>query len=199
MQGLTNWDVGRCDVGSSPGRTLTSDAPGSGSPAWSLSWGGIVPFVGPLFHYSGDGSGAWQWNLPHAVLALLPGVAGMVLGLFVVAESRGVTVGRGRFSLAAAGLLLMVCGGWFVLGPLAWPVISNATTYFVGGTHLHILEYEVGYSIGTGVVLVACGAFVGGWASRHQPRTTAVTEGPGAAPEAPVAAEPMQGQVESGI
>jgi len=169
------------------------------------AWGGIVPFVGPLFNYSGDGSAAWQWNLPHAVLALLPAVAGVLLGLFVVAESRGVTVGRGRLSLAAAGLLLMICGAWFVLGPSAWPVISNATAYFVGGTHLHILEYEVGYSIGTGIVLVACGAFVDGWASRHQPRATAVTETPVAAPGAPVTApgapvpeEPVTGH-ESGI
>ena len=95
------------------------------------AWGGIVAFVGPLFDYSGDGSGAWQWNLPHTVLALLPGVAGVLLGLFVMAQSRGVTVGRGRLSLAAAGMLLMVCGAWFAVGPLAWPVISNGTAYFV--------------------------------------------------------------------
>ncbi len=100
------------------------------------AWGGIVAFVGPLFNYSGDGSGAWQWNLPHAVLALLPGVAGVFLGLFVMAQARGVTVGRGRLSLAAAGMLLLVCGAWFAVGPLAWPVISHGSAYFVGGTHL---------------------------------------------------------------
>ena len=27
------------------------------------AWGGIVPYVGPLFGYSGDGSGAWHWDL----------------------------------------------------------------------------------------------------------------------------------------
>ena len=159
--------------------------------------GGIVAFVGPLFDYSGDGSGAWQWNLPHAVLALLPGVAGVLLGLFVVAQSRGDTVGRGRLSVAAAGMLLMVCGAWFAVGPLAWPVISHGTAYFVGGTHLRVLAYEVGYSIGTGLVLVACGAFVDGWASRHRPGATAVGA-PVASTEAPVA-EPMAGRVEAGI
>jgi hypothetical protein len=179
------------------------------------AWGGIVPFVGPLFDYSGDGSAAWEWNLAHAVLALLPGVAGVLLGLFVVAVSRGVTVARGRLSLAAAGLLLMVCGAWFVIGPVAWPVISDATGYLVGGTHLHVLERELGYSLGTGVVLVACGAFVVGWASRHQPKATAVREPAVAAPaappvaaetpaesdgaEPPVATGAMAGGVESGI
>ena len=139
------------------------------------AWGGIVPYVGPLFDYSGDGSGSWHWNLAHAVLALAPGVAGVLLGLFVIAESRGIVVGRGRLSLATAGTLLMVCGAWFAVGPLGWPVLSNGSGYFVASTHLRALAYEVGYSIGTGLVLVVCGAFVDGWASRHQPKATAVT------------------------
>jgi hypothetical protein len=56
--------------------------------------GGIVPFVGPLFSYDGDGSPWWHWGLPHSVLALAPGVAGLLLGLFVIAESRGTAVGE---------------------------------------------------------------------------------------------------------
>jgi hypothetical protein len=137
-------------------------------------WGGIVPFVGPLFGYSGDGSGSWHWNLAHGVLAVLPAVAGVVLGLSVFGESRGITVGKGRLSLATAGVLLMACGGWFAIGPLAWPVVSSGSAYFVAGSHLRILADDVGYSIGTGLALVVCGAFVGGWASRHQPRATSV-------------------------
>ena len=127
---------------------------------------------GPPFDYSGDGSASWHWNLAHAVLAVAPGIAGVLLGLFVIAESRGVVVGRGRLSLATAGMLLMVCGAWFAVGPLAWPVISNGCRYFVATTHLRVLAYEVGYSIGTGLILVVCGAFVDGWASRHQPRVS---------------------------
>lgn len=138
------------------------------------AWGGIVPYLGPVFGYSGDGSGSWHWNLAHATLALAPGIAGVLLSLFVIAESRGITVGRGRLSLATAGTLLMVCGAWFAIGPLAWPVISDGGAYFVSDTHLRILAYEVGYSIGTGLVLVVCGAFVDGWASRHQRKVTFV-------------------------
>ena len=134
------------------------------------AWGGIVPFVGPLFGYSGDGSSAWHWSLPHAFLALVPGMVGVLLGLLIVAESRGITVGRGRLSLATAGTLLMVCGAWFAIGPLAWPVVSTtSSSYFVATSHLGLLEREVGYSIGTGLILVICGAFVDGWASRHRP------------------------------
>src|SRR6516165_6135499 len=132
------------------------------------AWGGIIPYVGPAFNYSGDGSGSWHWNLAHTVLALLPGALGVLLGLFVIAESRGVTVGRGRLSLAAAGTLLMICGAWFAIGFLAWPVIADSGPYFVAATHLRVLADEVGYGIGVGLILVFCGAYVVGWASPHQ-------------------------------
>jgi hypothetical protein len=69
----------------------------------------------------------------------------------------------------------MVCGAWFAVGPLAWPVISNGGSDFVASTHLRVLVYEVGYRIGTGLILVICGAFVDGWASRHPQKATAVT------------------------
>jgi hypothetical protein len=140
------------------------------------AWGGIIPYVGPVFDYSGDGSGAWHWNLAHTVLALVPGALGVLLGLFVVAESRGVTVGRGRLSLAAAGTLLMICGAWFAIGFLAWPVIANSGPYFVAATHLRVLADEVGYGIGVGLILVICGAYVAGWASRHQPKASFPSE-----------------------
>ena len=93
------------------------------------AWGGIVPYVGPLFGYSGDGSGSWHWNLAHAILGLAPGAVGVLLGLFVIAEARGTTFGKGRMSLATAGTLLMVCGAWFAIGPLAWPVLDNSSSY----------------------------------------------------------------------
>ncbi|HWF15932.1 MAG TPA: hypothetical protein VG244_07120 [Acidimicrobiales bacterium] len=153
------------------------------------AWGGIVPYIGPLFNFSGDGTGSWHWNLAHAVLALVPGAVGVLLGLFVLAESRGVAVGKGRLSLATAGTLLMICGAWFAIGSLAWPVLSNTGAYFVASSHLRLLTYEVGYSIGVGLVLVVCGAFVDGWASRHQPKATVVPDSTGAG----------AGSVETGI
>ena len=114
---------------------------------------------------------------------------GVLLGLFVIAESRGIVVGRGRLSLAMAGTLLMVCGAWFAVGPVAWPVVFNGSGYFIASTHLRVLAHEVGYSIGTGLILVVCGAFVDGWASRHQPKAGAVT----------VPAGSMSEPIESGI
>jgi hypothetical protein len=142
--------------------------------ALASAWGGIIPFVGPVFGYSADGSSSWQWNLPHTLLALLPGAVGVCLGLFVMARSRVVDVGRGRFTLSAAGVILMLCGAWFALGPWVWPVISSSDHYFVAVPHLSFLEYVLGYSVGTGVIIAACGGYVGGWASRFDRR--ALTE-----------------------
>ena len=59
----------------------------------------------------------------------------------------------------------MVCGAWFAVDPVAWPVVFNGSGYFIASTHLRVLAYEVGYSIGTGLVLVVCGAFVDGFAT----------------------------------
>jgi hypothetical protein len=162
------------------------------------AWGGIVPYVGPLFGYGGNGSGAWHWDLAHTVLALIPGAAGVLLALFVMAETRGIKMGRGRMSLATAGVLLMACGAWFAIGFLAWPVLTSGTSYFTAGSHLRLLADEIGYSIGTGIVLVVCGAFIDGWAARHQPRGAVVADRP-ARVEWTERIERAPGTVESGI
>ena len=147
----------------------------------AAAWGGIVPFVGPLFGFSGDGTGSWHWNLAHALLALVPGAVGVLLGLFVIAESRGVTVGKGRLSLAMAGTLLILCGAWFAVGSYAWPVLTTSGNYFSSSaTHFHFLLYELGYSVGVGLVLVMCGGFVAGWASRHSPKSAMIADAPAA-------------------
>jgi hypothetical protein len=162
----------------------------------AAAWGGIVPYVGPLFGFSADGAGSWHWNLAHAMLALVPGAVGVLLGLFVIAESRGVVIGRGRLSLAMAGTLLILCGAWFAVGPYAWPVLTNNGMYFNGASHMRFLTYELGYSVGVGLVLVMCGAFVAGWASRHSPNSAVVADSAPAAPAAPAAdtvAEPEAG------
>jgi hypothetical protein len=38
---------------------------------------------------------------------------------------------------------------------------------------LRALENQVGYSLGTGLILAVCGAFTIGWAARHQVKSLA--------------------------
>jgi len=159
------------------------------------AWGGIIPYLGPTFGYSADGSSSWQWSLTHSVLALLPGAIGVVIGFSLFTPVRTSGVGLRRFGLGLAGILAIAAGAWFVVGPLAWPVISSVNHYFVPATPLRNLANQVGYSFGPGLILAACGAFAIGWAARHnQPLAAAGTTEAVAASDtrvAPVAAEPV--------
>jgi len=156
--------------------------------ALTSAWGGIVPYVGPIFGFSGDGSPSWHWDMAHSLLALIPGAVGVVLGLFVMGSARVTTMMRGRLSLAAAGMLLMVCGAWFAIGPLAWPVLYHGEYFVRSASPLRFLAYDVGYALGVGLIVTACGGFASGWAWRHRRGRVAepmATEAPARA-DAPV-------------
>jgi hypothetical protein len=131
------------------------------------AWGGLVAYVGPGFGYSADGAGSWHWSLSHSVLALIPGALGVLSGFVILGRVPGIVGGKGRITVAMAGFIALICGAWFVIGPLAWPVIRSGHGYFVAASPLRELENQVGYALGTGLILAACGAFVIGWASRH--------------------------------
>jgi hypothetical protein len=148
------------------------------------AWGGLVPYLGPTFGFSADGSASWTWNLAHGVLALTPGAVGVIAGLSMLSAGSRLAFGFGRLSLAGAGLLALAAGGWFVLGPAAWPVLVNTHAYFVGGSPFRVLEYLAGYSLGTGLIVAAGGAFALGWSMRHQRRL---------APAVPVEPRPRHG------
>ncbi|HEY1989471.1 MAG TPA: hypothetical protein VGG43_08410 [Acidimicrobiales bacterium] len=142
---------------------------------WSLgvitllisAWGGIIPYLGPTFSFSADGANSWQWNLTHSVLALVPGAIGCLVAFTFLAPLSAEGVARRRVSLTVAGLVAVVCGAWFVIGPLAWPIVDNTGQYFVAADPLRLLSNQVGYSFGPGLILAACGAFAIGWAVRH--------------------------------
>jgi len=157
------------------------------------AWGGIIPFLGPTFGYSADGTGSWHWSLTHVVVALVPGAIGVLLGMIVLGSSRGMVIGRGRMRLFTAGLIVFACGAWFAVAPWAWPVINNQHAYLTAlGAPLRMLANVAGYALGPGLLVAASGAFFLGWASRHQNvgTTTIVREMRDegvAAPAAPVA------------
>lgn len=132
------------------------------------AWGGAVPFVGPAFGFSADGATSWQWTSAHAWLGLLPGGVALLGALLVLAAVPRASAGLGRPELAFAGAVLVACGGWFALGPLAWPVVNDVPAYFSPGSPFHDLMGRLGYSIGPGLVLCLCGGYVMGWTARHR-------------------------------
>ncbi|HLI24081.1 MAG TPA: hypothetical protein VKU91_03940 [Acidimicrobiales bacterium] len=124
------------------------------------AWGGIVPYVGPVFGYSSNGAPAWDWTLQHALLYLAPGAVGVLFSLGVLSRAGG---GRGlaRASLGFSGLVLIACGAWFVIGPVTWPIWHPAAAVFGHATSptTHFLN-EIGYNLGVGVLLAALGGMV---------------------------------------
>lgn len=125
------------------------------------AWGGIVPYVGPLFGFSADGSAAWTWNLPHGFLFLLPGAVAVFSAFLLMVAGGSTAPGRHR-ALGLIGFLVAICGAWFVVGAFAWPVIHGSNFFVGGSTPLREFAYWIGYSLGTGGLLIALGAFVMG-------------------------------------
>lgn len=134
------------------------------------AWGGIVPYVGPLFGFSGNGGPAWQWTESHALLSLLPGAVAVVAGLVILGAAAPRTgEGKARFSLSFLGTLTAACGGWFAVGSFAWLVLRpGAGAYFATSPAYTTLMHELGYAVGPGLVLALFGGIVLGWAVRHQ-------------------------------
>lgn len=119
------------------------------------AWGGIVPFVGPIFGFSADKSASWTWTLAHGLLFVLPGAVAFAGGLAIIIGGRG--LGR-HMGLAVAGALVAIAGAWFIVGPLAWPVLKGASV-FSPASAMRALEYWIGYSLGPGACLIALGSF----------------------------------------
>lgn len=130
---------------------------------WAIlfgAWAGIVPYVGPLFGYRANATGAWTWNLDHALLHLAPGVVAVAAGLVILGMlPRARRIARGRFGAASAGLVLVACGAWLVLGPSIWPIFYPSAVVFGHSTSaLTGFVNRVGYNLGPGLVLVWLGA-----------------------------------------
>ena len=130
---------------------------------FAAAWGGIVPFVGPLFGFGAYSSSAWTWDYPNVLLGALPGLVGVLAALLMLGRMPAASVGRGRGSMLLGGLLAVAAGAWFVFGPTSW-LVMQGTEYFRATSHLRLLAYEAGYSIGTGLIVATGGACAIGWA-----------------------------------
>ncbi len=140
------------------------------------AWAGLVPFIGPLWGWSADGTGSWTWTAAHAWLFALPGAVAFLGALMVL----GGSVATRGASAALGGLLCMLAGAWLVIGPVAWPTLYGAH-FFKGYGTLTGLSYWIGYSLGPGVLLSMLGAYVMG-----RPRLVATPTAPAPSAAAPV-------------
>jgi hypothetical protein len=114
------------------------------------AWGGLIPFVGPHFHYAYTPDATWSYTTGRLVLEVLPGAATVLGGLIMLAtRSRPVAI-LGTWLAAASG-------AWFAAGGILsvlWTRSGTAETGSpVGGTVARVGE-QIGFFTGLGIVIV---------------------------------------------
>jgi hypothetical protein len=133
-------------------------------------WGGIIPFVGPYFHYAYTPDTAWTYTTGRLYLEILPGAGALLGGLILMGA-------RSRHAALFGSLLAIASGAWFALGnvfaPL-WTVANPAGGPASAGTLARTLE-QVGFFTGLGIVIVLIAAAVAGRVTAV-PGVSAVTE-----------------------
>src|SRR5215471_16206748 len=131
------------------------------------AWGGLIPFVGPYFHYAYTPDTAWHYTSGRLYLSIVPGAAALFGGLLAA-------LGGGWFILGSPIIALAVKSGSISPGsPLTGPVgsLSSATRVF--------LE-SLGFFTGTGMLIVFLAALALGRFSVVSVRDAALAdEGPG--------------------
>ncbi len=145
-------------------------------------WGGLIPFVGPYFHFALGPDKSWTWSSGRLYLDVLPGIAAVIGGLMLL--------GSGPRAGGKLGALLALAAGiWFAIGPdlsFLWNAAGAQGTPH-GTRGVRVLEL-LSYHTGLGVVITALAAYaLPGFAGRRRAVVAPATE----AAAAPVAAEPV--------
>jgi len=149
-------------------------------------WGGLIPFVGPYFNYAIGPNHTWTWTTGRLWLDILPAAAVFLGGLMLMGSGN-------RASGHLAGLLALVGGLWFVVGPvlsMLWNHGVPQTGIAFGGNSRRTLEW-IGFYYGLGAVCTMLAAHALGRlsvfsvrdaeiAGRHHPVATGVAAGAGA-------------------
>ncbi|HJS93496.1 MAG TPA: hypothetical protein VJ741_04470, partial [Solirubrobacteraceae bacterium] len=120
-------------------------------------WGGLIPFIGPYFHYSFGGDQTWHFTMQRLWLDILPGAVAVLGGFMLLTASS-------RIGGLTAGWVALIAGAWFAIGPavaLLWDQNIYAIGAPNGGSFRRMLEW-VGYFHGLGVVIVGLAAFAMG-------------------------------------
>jgi hypothetical protein len=116
-------------------------------------WGGIIPFVGPYFHFTLGPDHTWTWTAGRFYLSVLPAIGAVVGGLLLL--------GAGPWAAGRLGALLaLLAGVWFAIGPdlsLIWRAGGDLGGG-VGSRTDYALE-RLSFHTGLGVLIAALAAF----------------------------------------
>jgi hypothetical protein len=114
------------------------------------AWGGLIPFIGPYFHYAYTPATAWTYSSGRMWLEVLPGAVTLVGGLIVLAS-------RSRPVAVAGAWLAALGGGWFAVGGVLSALWmkggATGTGTPVGGTVARVAE-QIGFFAGLSIAIV---------------------------------------------
>lgn len=116
-------------------------------------WGGLIPFVGPYFHFGYTPDKAWAYNSGRLYYSIIPAAAVLVGGLLaLVTRNRGVGV--------VGGVLAVLGGVWLGLGQTFTAVVLKKSSIVAGnpivpaGGASHVYRYLEGLTLFSGLALL---------------------------------------------
>jgi hypothetical protein len=120
-------------------------------------WGGLIPFVGPYFHYAYTPDTTWTYNTGRLWLEILPGAATLLGGLLLIISS-------GRHIAVFGALLGIASGAWFAVGNVLAPLWTTANPAGVPASVTTVAKTveQIGFFTGLGVAIVLVAAFAAG-------------------------------------
>jgi hypothetical protein len=121
------------------------------------AWGGLIPFIGPYFHYAYTPTSAWSYTSGRLWLEILPAAGAVAGGLILVASAS-------RPAALFGAWLAGISGAWFALGGLIgpiWPGHELSAGTPVGGAIARSLE-QIGFFTGLGLAVAFVAAVAPG-------------------------------------
>lgn len=143
-------------------------------------WGGLVPFVGPYFHFALGPNHSWTWTSGRFYLSVLPAIAAVIGGSMLIASGPRVS--------GKIGALLALAGGlWFAIGPdvsLLWH--SGGAQGVAHGQKATRMFELLAYHTGLGVLIATFAAYALPGVTVVRPATEAAEAEAGVAATEPV-------------
>lgn len=116
-------------------------------------WGGLIPFVGPYFHFTLGPDRTWTWTAARFYLSVLPAIGALIGGLWLM--------GAGPWASGRVGALLALLSGvWFAVGPELSTLWQHGGQLGAAhGTPVVQAMERLGLHSGLGVVIAALAGF----------------------------------------
>jgi hypothetical protein len=117
------------------------------------AWGGLIPFIGPYFHYAYTPSSAWSYTSGRLWLEIVPAAGAVAGGLILLASAS-------RPAALFGAWLAAISGAWFAVGGLLGPIwrghqLSAGTP--AGGAITRSVE-QIGFFTGLGLAIAVVAA-----------------------------------------